>query len=275
MIKYFPEEEFEKRKDEILESYFTQCIVHIIDKDHRDREVWDKFVEIERQRTIRENQNNNRLMKQLLSGEHELSKVFCGVYNIPDIHVETIPACGGCPQCRKHNFPLLDYPVPDANCIRNIDNDLNQTTIHSDLGHTVIVVYDPPDNTERAIKKWRKRILAFLKIIIPKYGIREIGVSTKWLEFKEYTNLYMVLPNRFLIHTDIDEKDDCNTLLVKRITVVDPSYPARALHNDLLILNRPFHMLVIQSDTPDYHSPRKLIDTFKHTTIDNVLKGLS
>ena len=271
-------EEFELRKNEILNDYFTQCIVKISENGHLDPEVWRNRVEDERQRIIAGNNNNYKLMEELLSGTREISEIMCEVYSLPNI-VPPMGACGGCPQCRATGINLLDYSTPNSQPIKEIYLDPNYKNGINEFGsNTTLIVYEPPENDERALKRWRKDIIKFLKIIIPRYGIGEIAVNSNWLELKGYCKLYQETHNHFLVHCDINEEENYfTTLQLPRITIIEPQYPAQTISQDFITLIRPFHILIVQSNTLDENPSRTyLTESFQnHKKLKNILRSIS
>ena len=272
------DDDYEMRKKEIIDNYFSQCVVKVLDtKGHNDELIWSEKIEKERDIIKNENKVAFSNVKKLLSAKSELAQLLHNIYSIKELGIYPPKTCSGCPVCRENKLPKTNNLLPFISSIILPETFSEKEKFISDFGsYFGIITYSPHGNKTSEKKRWQDLVIELLKILIPKYHIREIGASSNWLKNNNYRKLYKSSFNRFLIHNDNTEDDNNQTLALPRITIIDQTSPPQALSRKMLLLNKPIHLMIIPKNTPDHHSLRLFVDTFiYHKAMENILRGIN
>jgi len=257
--------DYQKRLETALENYYRTRPVRLTSQGHQDPQVWKKVVEPERRRIHKANSTQIRLMSDIRNARKEFSKILAEIYHIQTESGEIIPerVCGGCPVCRQGDNRISYEPAPEAINIRQVNDRFfaNLLKIVGDSrGGFSAVAYKRPSSD--SIGNWKRKILAFLKSAVQK-GVGEIASSSQWLNERDYRDLYRFSPYRFVLHTDITEKENplFARLPIPRISLLDPVDPPTPIPEHLFLLDRPLHLVVAPEDIPDnHHQYRKFFD---------------
>lgn len=101
-----------------MDDYRKHRAIRLLDNNHLQEETWDTRVEIERKRSYSSRFRGMKLMEEIVAGKRCFSDIFKEIYTIPSNPenkrrgTSVIPACGGCPACRRENKESYANPFP-------------------------------------------------------------------------------------------------------------------------------------------------------------------
>ncbi|MCZ2153740.1 MAG: hypothetical protein LC114_07545 [Bryobacterales bacterium] len=130
----------------------------------------------------------------------------------------------------------------------------------------------PKDAKQR--RKWLERVLSFLGYAVAG-GIAEVAVPEGLLSQKDWSNLMMRSPYRFLIRSANHADRPVDALQIPRVTVLDghPVDPAIVEHT--MMIDRPRHIILLPPPTfHPRHPDRRLLDMLRHGAIEDILLRL-
>lgn len=270
------EDQYRQRAKNILEEYYNSIVVRIHSQYHQDQGHWEELVEPIRRRTMLDDQANLENMNDVLKNSREMSEIFSSVYKLSIVgeDISVVPVCGGCGVCRDLDTSLREYTPPDSSPIRHSDKTVPEAfkTALDSIGIStsfVPVSYPAPGPGTRDVKKWRREIVFFLKLLVQRGGIKEISTTSEWLNLPEYRELYRYSSNQFILHSDIQERINLLPLQVPRVSLLDPADPPRPIPNNLIVMHRPLHILIAPENTPAQNPNRNFFDIAQHLTLRN------
>lgn len=235
--------------------------VRILRDDHLSDESWENDVSISRKKTLDSGNKNFRLIEQMLRGNVDVSDVLSDLYsnNSSQWPVVVTKICGGCPNTRKQGLALGNYHVPVA---KSIDN---AVPVELESLKKIFPQYDPEliHIFYDASKDTDKEIMKLLNWLVSELDIKEIGVHQQHqlCQVTDFKNLYRRTKSKVLLLRDLSEIRDEPYTALGRISFLGKNTQSEVL-NDILILKRPIHIIVLPSNMRDpNHHTRKYIDT--------------
>lgn len=265
---------FQERDNSEEDSFhsLTSLRVRILRDDHLSPESWENVISASRKRTLDSGGNNLRLMEQILKGGAEVSDVLSNLYsnNSSKWPVVVTKICGGCPSDRTQEKSLDRYHMPVAKSI----SDTAPVDIESFL--KVFPQYDPKliNIFYDSSKNIDSQIIKLINWLIHEFDIKEIGIDqqSQISQTKDFINLYQSSKSKVLLVRDLSEIYDEPYTPLGRVSFLGKNTLPDVL-NDVLKLERPFHIIISPSDImdPNHHS-RKYIDTaFNELSIDQLI----
>jgi hypothetical protein len=241
--------------------------VRILDDGHCLPETWENRITPSRDKTLEAAQKNLGLLRQLLPKTvgswqigTEISATLAQLYRISanaPWPVEVVRVCGGCPADRDtpgdfHQEPIV---VPIRRAIPSGLATAWQQLFWIDPGF-VWVFHDE----NRPSAQTQKAIVQFANWLVQSCDVRELAIDpgSPLAQTPDWNNLYRNKPDRVVLHRTLSDTLEPYTPLA-RLTVLDQGPPAQRLIDDLLLLQRPFHIVLLPGNTPDPAKPERLL----------------
>jgi ATP-dependent DNA helicase RecQ len=249
------DETFDRRAEAYWSEYFMRCIVDLHEAGHRERTVFASRIQSERARSFRAAEDNANLLHALVSGNSEVGTLLQRLYQSyePGRSVVVATSCGGCPVHRREAEANVDYAEPAVFGVSRVPpQDLGgwrEIFPHLSQARTVFLLL--PDAADAGT------IGSVLGEAVALFNVKEIATSRA---FRDETPglrlLHKKAKDGFLMLQTLDlEHKAPPPYPVARISVLMegdvPSY--------LLDLERPLHIIVAPTSTPDpWHPGRRL-----------------
>lgn len=245
---------FEKRLRAELERHWSICPVRLKNTETTSPAFWEKVVARSRSETLSAADESWRRMCEVLAGKRELAAILREVYRVRAAGIEVSTGTEG--------FPI----VPPRRACAHLAESLRRIG-PQDSGALLIVTYA---TSGQAAGGWRRAVVEIMHRLV-RLGIREVAVPpewrtwTKWPDGREsplYT-LHRGASERFVIVRGVDETDPLGSKgwPVPRLSIVEPSQTAQPVPEHLLLLERPFHIILAPAESLDpRHSGRKIGD---------------
>jgi ATP-dependent DNA helicase RecQ len=245
--------------------------VRILEHGHQLQEVWEQAVSASRIGTWKVAERNLEMMRQLLpnnsSGKEivgrEVGDILTELYRIRSFRwpVHVSHACGGCPRDRYEGIKPSFYgePVltPIANVVPSSYDAWKEKFPWLDPAF-VLVFYD--QHLEAG--KLHRDITQFATWLVQVCGLREIACNptSSLAKYSEWNLMYKRAKDKVLLHRSLKESGLEPYSPLTRLTVLD-SIEATDLILETQMLQRPFHVVLLPSDTVDPdNSMRRLSD---------------
>jgi hypothetical protein len=249
------DETFDRRADTYWSDYYMRCIVDLHEAGHRDKAVFVSRIQSERARSFRAAEDNANLLHALVGANSEVGTLLQRLYQSykPGRSVVVATSCGGCPLHRREAEADADYAEPAVFGVSRIQpQDLGDwRKIFPYLSQTRTVFLLVPDAMDVGA------IGSVLGDAVALFNVKEIATSQA---FRDKTPglrmLHKKAKDGFLMLQNLDlEYKAPPPYPVARISVLMegnvPSY--------LLDLERPLHIIVAPTSTPDpWHPGRRL-----------------
>jgi superfamily II DNA/RNA helicase len=204
-------------------------------------------------------------MKDLLACNRPAEEILRDSFILRDKRVrDPVVVCGGCPACRERNISLREYtmpwvdPLPPENTYWSISSEV-KAKLNPNYGPTYIFM--PP-----GMQQWRgshkRKLRKALKFLIGA-GFCELGAPEQvwsllksWRQFPE--------PG-ILLRGDMSGQFSRYDEHVPRISVFLEDAPDLELIENIAMLDRPLHVILLSESTPDPWKPsRRLLDITPH-----------
>ena len=235
--------------------------VRVLEHGHQIQEVWEQAVSASRNATWKAAERNLEMMRQLLpdnSGENEIvgrevGDTLAELYRIRSFRwpVHVSHACGGCPRDRFERIAPSYYaePVttPVANVIPNSYAAWKEKFPWLDPAF-VFVFYDQHQEAGAL----RREIIQLASWLVQFCGLREIAFNptSSLAKYSEWNLMYRRTQDKVLLHRSLQETDLEPYSPLARLTVLD-SNDATDRILETQMLQRPFHVVLLPSDTTD------------------------
>lgn len=265
---------FEKRRQSVMERYFSTAYLTILNEGHLDESIWESVVKPERERMYAAtNQAFNR-MEQLLSGDVEIGKLLQDTYTIKTANGGASPDhyCSGCPACRANAVETsrrFSHPEPDrVDCVEHgaVSELQRLFKVQSE------VVFVRVDNglSEREQVKLGMR---FVRILAGR-GVDEFAIPDEWKSNREWKRIHESSPRHFVVSSPLDQFDARkNDLRLTRATLfLHESSPT--IPQSLITMDRPFHIVFAPEDAMEYGTARRFFDIHPHTRDYELIRRL-
>lgn len=251
------ETSFEARIEAEQEAYFAQVPVRSLDPRLMDRPHFEHQVGSERKRGTEAANRAFEHMLSALNGEREMADVLVELFASERVVVS--PACRGCPASggAQHDDGGF-YQIPPGIGISRLvphDNQAWQRRF-GHLDSSMVVVLCPgvePDKT----------LFEAVRAAVASFGIRELALQPTLRETQPLlSELHRSAPDRLLVFRDLfDAPAAPDTLPLARATILLP-WGDRPFPEDLLLLERPLHLVFAPADLRDASHPlRQYRDT--------------
>jgi ATP-dependent DNA helicase RecQ len=268
------ESAFEKRRQEVMERYFSTAFLTILNDGHLEEAVWESIVKRERQRMYAASDQTFDRMEQLLKGDVEIGKLLQETYSIKTANGGASPdhCCSGCPVCRSNaaeTSQRFSHPEPDhVNCIEHGDvSELqNLFKVQSEV---VFVRFDKGLSDREQVKLG----LRFVQGLAGR-GVDEFAVPDGWKSKREWKRIHESSPRRFVVSSPLDQFDARkNDLRLPRATFflheTSPTIPQA-----LITMDRPIHIIFAPEDALEHGTGRKFFDIHPHTRDYELIRRL-
>ena len=106
-------------------------------------------------------------------------------------------------------------------------------------------------------------------------GIVELSVPDGILSAKDWAQLTMRSPQNFLIRGSVAGDRDAADVPVPRFTLVDEQHVTPIDVEQVMMVHRPRHIIVVPPNAPDPRLPRRrLLDMVRHLSIQDLVARL-
>lgn len=264
---------FDLRNEEHWSAYYRKTVVSMLEMGSSNEKIFDEHLRKERTRSHNSSAMGARLLDKLLSGEVEVSGLLDDLYrsHVPRRTLIVSRACGGCPVHRREGTVELNYAEPFAQGISTVSS-IDTSEFEARFPHLNIAapIFIPvPESTHT------DAIVQILEDLLATFEVREICVPdllrSKAIGLEK---LHTRAADGVLLIQSLDEETETHrtsTYALARATVITERHVPEAM----LLLDRPLHIVLLPSETPDpFHPGRRIVDTGENVlTIDQFKLG--
>jgi ATP-dependent DNA helicase RecQ len=189
--------------------------------------------------------------------------------------VRVTQVCGGCPADRFDKARHIDYRVPIAVPLHDVQsNDMSAWTAHFPWLDPALLFVFFDDSPARALPE--AAIVSFLSWLVGECGFQEIATRerSQLAHIPEVLSLYRKSPQRVLLHrSDLPDEEPYSPL--SRITLLEAPVSAADL-STVRMLQRPIHIVLLPKSTSDPDNESRLLaDTIMYSArLDQLLPVL-
>lgn len=256
--------EFEKRRQLLMEQYFSSAYLTIHESGHLDKSVWGSKVKEERDRMFSASKQAFDRMKKLQEGNVEIGKLLQETYSISTNNGGALPEyfCAGCPVCRSYSSnDNYRFRHPEPNVVSCIDygNIATLRSIFQVQSEVVFVRFDGSLSGREQIKRglWFVEKLAGI-------GVAEFAVPDEWKEKREWKRIHEFSTNKFVVNSVLGDHDSHqNELRLPRATFFLEK-ASSGVPQYLINMNRPFHIIFAIEDAIEQGTNRRFFDIHHH-----------
>lgn len=244
--------DFDRRIEEYWAAYYTRCIVEVNFGNHLDKAEFSALISAERSRAFVAAEENNRLLRSLITGDYEVGELLHGLYQSyePGRAVIVSSACGGCPSHRRNGDNATDYSEPAVSGIERIVNqDVTAWTSRfphlSNAAPILLILPDPWDDAT-AVSVVVDAVAAF--------NVSEVAVSRR---LRNSAPALKTLHKRsdggvIFLETLEDEARSPTSAPLIRVSILSELDPAPP---HVFEIERPLHIVVASEALVDPHHP--------------------
>jgi ATP-dependent DNA helicase RecQ len=229
--------------------------------DHLLNEIWEQEIAGSRQKTLQSGQRNLALMRGILQGNKDIPATLADLYTIrlPKWSVYVSRTFDDISDDEFLNPQVISYQIPMASPISIIcqPEKMNWRQYFSAIEPGFIQIYYDPVN-------YMKDLLDFLRWLVKECGVQEIGLNKETLFPNKIKKLYEVAFNRVLVHRNMKQIDEEPYSPLSRVSVLDDCVIGDDIRK-IWLLQRPFHVVFIPSNTIDFDNSHRLL---AHTAIN-------
>jgi hypothetical protein len=271
---------FEERRRKILDRFSREVAVRISDPRHWDEAHWNSSVARTRAALRAADEEEGRLVRELRNLRRPLNDIFREVYTLYDPIVRPPLVTGSCPITRQKGTVSFRSPDPEITAIRETSATLSPdferalAPCSDEVGRSW-VSYEAIGCDTRELRRWRERMVSLLRYAVAD-GITELLIPDNFLSNGEWSQLTQRAPLRFLIRSTAEANDRAKPVApVPRLTLLGERQVSAADLEEVMIVNRPRHVIVIPRNAPDPTRPqRRLLDVVRHLPIEDLLSRL-
>lgn len=244
---------FKARTEAEHEAYFARIPVRSLDPRLMNQPHFECQVDAERQRGRKSATRAFDRMLKALSGQQEMAEVLVELFASDNVVVS--PACRGCPASggASHDGGNL-YQIPPGIGISRLAPHDNQGWRHrfGDLDPSMVVVFCPDGTPNKAL-------LEAVRAAVASFGVRELAMQPSLRQSQPaFSELHRWTDDRVLVLRDLDEIPAApDTLPLARATVLMP-WDDQPFPDDLLLLERPLHLIFVPANLRDAQHPLRL-----------------
>lgn len=277
-----PEEaitDFEHRRAQAFEQFSREVALRIEDPLLSDKAHWNRVVARTRVTLRATDEEALMLVRELRDLRRPLNEIFREIYTLTDPYVRPPSVAGNCPVTRRRGTASIAFADPEltvatrTNCMLSADL-VRALSGCSDEAHRSWIANEPMPTDAKQRRKWLERILSFLRYAVAG-GIAEVSIPQGLLSAKDWSQLMMRSPYRFLIRSANHEGRAVDELQVPRVTILDGHTIDPATVEHTMIVHRPRHIVLLPPTTPHPGRPDcRLLDMLPHGAIEDILLRL-
>lgn len=243
---------FQSRLEQEMEEYFSKVPVRSLDPQLMNRDYFARQVEEVRTRSADAAAQAFNRMLEALRGKREMSEVLLELFASQGVLVS--PACRGCPA--SGSVPHEDggsYQIPPGIGITRITphDNKNWQQWFPHINPSLVVILCPANGSDASL-------IQALKVAVASLGIREVVMPSALRSDPQLLNLHRSTPGQLLVLRDFDDVPVApDTLPLARATVLMP-WSDKPFPRDLLIIDRPLHLVFAPIDIRDISLPHRL-----------------
>jgi hypothetical protein len=250
-----------------------------LDSRHSDPRHWEIVVAATRTALRAADNESAKFVQQLRNLQMPLNDMFREVYTLSDPPLHPPRLAGSCPITRRTNSVSFQSTDPEVMGIRTaavkLSAELERALAPSkDEVGRFWIAYDAIPKESREFRKWHDRLFSLLRYMVSG-GVVELSLPQAVLSGTNWTQLTMRSPASFLIRASGSEDQNSGQPFVPRLTFVDDKHNDLAQLQQIMMIYRPQHVIVVPRITTDPRSPhRRLLDMVRHLSIEQILARL-
>jgi hypothetical protein len=208
-----------------------------------------------------------------------LNDMFREVYTLSDPVVQPPRLAGSCPITRRTNSVSFQSTDPEVMGIKTaamkLSAELERALAPSqDEVGRFWIAYDAIPKQPREFRKWHERLFYLLRYMVSG-GVVELSLPHGVLSGTNWTQLTTRSPANFLIRASGSEDQNSGQPFVPRLTFVDDKSNGPAELEQIMMIYRPQHIIVLPRVTTDPRSPhRRLLEMVRHLSMEQILARL-
>jgi len=238
----------------------VHATVRLLGNSPLSEDAWDQQVGRYRQEAVEAARRNWSSMEQILKGSRPLVGVLQQTYRVPEADIHDVPEAPG-----------DEAPFPPADLLGSIAPALGRIPAVHFCG-TVLVTYR---TTGASRDELGMRITDGLRLLCAA-GIREISLPAAWRRRKSWegernpiAQMQAAAPEKFLIVRDPSEDQSfVNHPRVPRVSFIPPELSAAAPYDQLFLVERPLHLILLPEECPAPSHPHRRIGDGTFPAID-------
>ncbi len=254
------DEAFDGRRSRLWEEHFARCSIELLGNNNPlNEESWNDLVEPDRAGSRQEASTNWRRMAAILDREGHLPDILSAVYKVPAAGIHSVGI--------DHTDAVSTPPNPYAKPISGI----LQQAIASQPA-IPLITYRTRDLREQG------RLVVGVMLRLAALGIREFAIPIGWRDaprwFQTIGNPVEKLtarsPERFVIVREIHDPEPMlhGFLPVPRVTLLAPDTASQPLPGNLLLINRPLHLILVPGETVDHQHAGRTVESGPHLRLE-------
>ena len=239
-------------------SAMSRARIRILNDGHRLQTTWEQAVGASRAATRQSAESNLELMEHLLLQHAEVGSTLAALYRSPSSRwpVDVTEVCGGCPADRFSPERPHTYRVPLAVALGDVERS------DMDAWRTLLPWLDPRFALvfyEDMLPDRMARILKLLIWLVSACGLQEVATEfgSQFTRRPEVRTLYRRSRRGILLHRDLSQGIEEPYSPLSRVSILEAKDP-RALE-DVQMLQRPYHIVILPVSTPDLDNPQRLL----------------
>ncbi len=254
------DEALNNRRTRLREEHFARCSIELLgDNNPLNEGSWNDLVEPDRAGSRQEASANWRRMAAILDGEGTLPDILSAVYKVPAAGIYSVGI--------DHTDAVSTPPIPQATPV--LDILLKAIASQPSIP---LITYRTKDLREQG------RLVVEVMLRLAALGVREFAVPIGWRTaahwFQNIGNPIEKLnarsPERFIIIREIHDAEPLlhGLLPVPRVTLLGPEAADRPLPGNLLLINRPLHLIVVPGETIDHQHTGRTVESGPHLRLE-------
>jgi len=270
---------FEERRRRELEKFSREIGLKIIDWRHSNKIHWDDVVARTRMALRMGDEQAVAQVRELRHLQRPLNEIFRQVYTLTDPPISPPRLMGSCPITRSREAVSFLTSDPELVSMTEtgacLSTDLRRALApcSDDVGRSWIASRALPGDP-RELRRWREGIRSLLRYAVTG-GVVEFCVPDDVLSDKDWSDFMRRSSHRFVIRDYAVGNSLDRTLPVPRLTLLDERNLNAVAVEQVLMLNRPRHIVIVPPSTPDPHLPyRRLLDLVRHLSVEDLLARL-
>jgi len=270
---------FEERRRRIFERFSREVGIRIHDSHHSDKAHWNSVVASTRVTLRSADGHAAALVRELRDLRRPLNDIFREVYTLTDPPVCPPRMPGSCPVTRSDHTVSFQSTDPEITVVTatvaRLSAELERAIApcSDDVGRSWVAC-EAISREPREFRRWREALLGLLRYMVAG-GIVELSVPDGILSAKDWAQLTMRSPQNFLIRGSVAGDRDAADVPVPRLTLVDEQHVTPIDVEQVMMVHRPRHIIVVPPNAPDPRLPRRrLLDMVRHLSIQDLVARL-
>ncbi len=271
--------DFEHRRARAFEQFSREVALRVRDSLLSDKTHWNNVVARTRLNLRASDEKAVALVRELRDLRRPLNDIFREIYTLTNPYVRPPVMSGNCPITRRRGTTSITSADPDLTVATQTNCLLSETLVRAlsgcsdEVGRSWIANESMPKDTKQR-RKWLERVLSFLRYAVAG-GIAEVSVPEGLLSQKDWSQLMMRSPYRFLIRSANQAERRTEAMRVPRVTVLAGQLIDPAIVEQTMMIDRPRHIILLPPTTPHpRHATRRLLDMLPHGAIEDILLRL-